>query len=131
MQVPVLVHLIHFAISRLSFDLFLDLLLVVTQLTLRFLCGGKDEEVGNELVIAGEYVGGDVCNLLHVLVVAFVHGTGESDADEFFCEAGMLLAEGDEGLHVLFDLCVEVVDGEDFFEAEVVPLKCLYQSEIL
>ncbi len=91
----------------------------------------EDKQIGKGLIVSGEYISGNVCNIFHLLIIALVHGAFQSKTDESIGEGFVLSAIINEYFDLLFDLIMNIFDGEYFLEAKIVPLEDLCEIEML
>ena len=83
----------------------------------------EDKQIGKGLIISGEYISSNVCNIFHLLIIALVHGTFQSKTDESIGKGFVLSAIVNEYFDLLFDLIMNIFDGEDFLEAKIISLE--------
>lgn len=138
----VALHVVQYLIQVLI-SLRLHRLLLHVLLRLDFLCDfalvvavagllvREDEEVGESLMVGGEDIGSDVGKALHVEVVGLMHGALEAETDESVSEGLVLPAVLHKYLDLVFDLIMNILYGEDFLEAKVLPLEDLRQVQVL
>ena len=74
----------------------------------------KDEEISENILIAGEHIGSDVAGLLLNVVGSIMEGGFDSDIDKFKAEVLVLLAVFDKLGEVGSDFGLYVFDLEEF-----------------
>jgi hypothetical protein len=91
--------------------------------------GGVHDEFCEFCPVGGEDVVADECHFFHGGVVAFVHGAFESEDDESVGEFFFIFAVVQEGFEVALDHVVDVLDGEQLFQQQVLLLQDLGEGE--
>lgn len=93
-----------------------------------FVGGGPEDEFREFCPVGGEYVVADEGHFFHGGVVAFVHGAFEAEDDKSVGELFPFLAVVEEDFEVGLDHGVDVFDGEEFLEQQVLLLQDLRQG---
>ena len=114
---------------RLTFYLLDDQVLILAILVA--VVGAVDEQIRHCLVVRGQDIGGNVRNVLHLCVVALMHGALESQTDQAVREALIATAVLNEDLHLPLDLALDILETEDLLEAEIVTREDHRQGQLL
>ena len=103
---------------RLTFYLLDDQVLILAILVA--VVGAVDEQIRHRLVVRSQDIRGNVRNVLHLCVVALMHGALESQTDQAVREALIATAVLNEDLHLPLDLALDILETEDLLETEIV-----------
>lgn len=79
-----------------------------------------DEQICDSFVIRGKDICCNVGYVLHLWIIALMHGAFETEADESIRETLIPATVLNEDLHLSLDLTLDILETEDLLEAEII-----------